>query len=239
MHKQVRDFDPRLVIVDPISNFSEAGTRKDAIAMLTRLLDYLKARQVTGVFTSLNTGGSAAESTDVSVSSVIDTWLLLRDIELGGERNRGIYVLKSRGMAHSNQIREFVLSADGIQLREVYSGPEGVLTGSMRLAQEAREQSAELARSREFDVRRRALERKRRELEARIAALQAELEDDASALDAVAREEEARVGRDVAARQAMQRSRKAGDRAGTPQARTPRGDGNKRSNGSRQGARTS
>jgi len=239
MHKQVRDFDPRLVIVDPISNFADAGTRKDAIAMLTRLLDFLKTQQVTGVFTSLNSGNSAAEATDVSVSSVTDTWLLLRDIELGGERNRGLYVLKSRGMAHSNQIREFVLSADGVQLREVYSGPEGVLTGSMRLAQETREQTAEEARSREFDVRRRALERKRRDLEARIAALQGELEDDASALHAAAREETARVGRNEAERQAMQRSRKAGARARTPEARPPRGDGNKRSNGSRQGARTS
>jgi circadian clock protein KaiC len=235
MHKQVRDFAPRMVIVDPISNLSDAGTRKDAIAMLTRLFDFLKEQQVTGVFTSLNGGGSAAEATDVSVSSVTDTWLLLRDIELGGERNRGIYVLKSRGMAHSNQIREFVLSADGVQLREVYSGPEGVLTGSMRLAQEAREQAAELARSREFELRRRALERKRRDLETRIAALQAELDDDATALHAAAQDEAARVGRSAAERQAMKRSRKVGDRAGTPDAGKRPSDGN----GRRQGARTS
>jgi circadian clock protein KaiC len=237
MHKHVRDFDPRMVIVDPISNFSDAGTRLDAIAMLTRLLDFLKSRQVTGVFTALNHGGSAPEATDVSVSSVIDTWLLLRDIELGGERNRGIYVLKSRGMAHSNQIREFVLSAEGVQLRDVYIGPEGVLTGSMRLAQEAREQATELGRKREFELRRRAHERKRRELEARIAALQIELEDEASALQVANREEEARVGRSMEDRHSMQRSRKASDRVGTPAG--PRGHGNKPSNGSRQGARTS
>jgi len=238
MHKHVRDFDPQLVIVDPITNFSDAGTRLDAIAMLTRLLDFLKARQVTGVFTALNHGGSAAEATDVSVSSVIDTWLLLRDIELGGERNRGLYVLKSRGMAHSNQIREFVLTADGVQLRDVYSGPEGVLTGSMRLAQEAREQAAELARTREFALRQRSLERKRRELEAQIAALQAELDDDANALQAAAREEEARLARKMAERQAMQHSRKASDRPATPDARKPRGDGGRSRNG-KQGARTS
>ena len=142
-------------------------------------------------------------------------------------------------MAHSNQIREFLLTADGIELRDVYLGPEGVLTGSVRLAQEAREQTAELARTREFELRRRALDRKRRELEARIAALQSELEDDVGALQAAALEEEARVEQSVAERQAMQRSRKAGHRAAAPDARRPRGGGSKTSNGSRQGARTS
>jgi circadian clock protein KaiC len=239
MHKHVRDFDPRMVIVDPISNFSDAGTRKDATAMLTRLLDFLKSRQVTGVFTSLNAGGMAAEATDVSVSSVIDTWLLLRDIELGGERNRGIYVLKARGIAHSNQIREFVLSADGVQLRDVYSGPDGVLTGSMRLAQEAREQAVELARGREFELRRRAFERRRREVEAQIAALQAELDDHANELQAAIGDETARVERNETDRRAMTRSRKAGSGVDAAEMRGPRGAGSKRSNGSRQGARTS
>jgi circadian clock protein KaiC len=238
MHKQVRDFDPRMVIVDPITNLSDAGTQRDAVAMLTRLLDFLKSRQVTGVFTALNTGGSAAESTDVGVSSVIDTWLLVRDIELGGERNRGLYVLKSRGIAHSNQIREFVLGADGVKLLDVYSGPEGVLTGSMRIAQEAREQAAERERLEQFDLRRRASERRRRDLEARIAALHAELQDEANMMQLETRAETARIDQTSAERRAMERSRKADAGAGGANDRKSRSDGSKRSNGSKQGART-
>ena len=98
--------------------------------MLMRLIDFLKAQQITALFTSLTHGGDALEQSQAGISSLIDTWLLLRDIELGGERNRGMYVLKSRGMAHSNQIREFLLTDHGIELKDVYVGPEGVLTGS-------------------------------------------------------------------------------------------------------------
>src|SRR5205085_11695496 len=117
----------------------------DATAMLLRVVDFLKGKGVTAVMTSLTAGGTALERTEIGLSSLVDTWLLLRDIELGGERNRGLYVLKSRGMAHSNQIREFVLTGRGIELLDVYAGPEGVLTGSARLSQEERERSAALA----------------------------------------------------------------------------------------------
>lgn len=110
------------------------------------------------------------------VSSLIDTWLLLRDIEIGGERNRGIYVLKSRGMAHSNQIREFLLTDEGIILRDVYVGMEGVLTGSARLAQEARDNSEKSRLSQAIEQRKLNLERKRKTLEAQIAALRIEFE---------------------------------------------------------------
>ena len=209
MHKHVREFKPRLVIVDPISNLADAGTLRDAGAMLTRLLDFLKAEQITAVFTSLTTGRSAKEATDVGVSSVIDTWLLLRDIELGGERNRGLYVLKSRGTAHSNQIREFLLTDAGVELRDVYSGAEGVLTGSMRLAQEVRERAVERQRRNEFEVRRRASERKRKELETRIEALRAELEEEAAALSVATVAETERERRSVDERRDMSRSRKA------------------------------
>ena len=108
--------------------------------------------------------------------AVLDTWLLVRDIELGGERNRGLYVLKSRGMKHSNQIREFLITAEGIRLEDVYVGPEGVLTGSMRAAQEDREKAAALARTQETERKQRELGRKRAVLEAQIAALRAEFE---------------------------------------------------------------
>jgi circadian clock protein KaiC len=145
--------------------------------MLLRLIDYLKLRQITALMTSLNSAGDAAlEQTDLGISSLIDSWILLRDIELGGERNRGLYVLKSRGMAHSNQIREFLLTDHGIKLLDVYVGPEGVLTGSMRLAQEAREAAAAMLREQQEERRRREQERKRIALEAQLAVIRADLE---------------------------------------------------------------
>jgi circadian clock protein KaiC len=176
IHKMVNEFDPQVVILDPISNFATAGTEADAQAMLLRLIDLLKSRQITAMFVHLTSGGSSWEKTDVGVSSLIDTWILLRDIELAGERNRGIYVLKSRGMKHSNQIREFLITSDGIKLEDVYIGPEGVLTGSMRAAQEDREKAALLLRQQEVERKQRDLARKRAALEAQIAALRVEFE---------------------------------------------------------------
>jgi circadian clock protein KaiC len=173
-HREIRDFQPNMVIVDPISNLLAAGTLTEVNAMMLRLIDFLKSKQITAVFTHLNSGGSPLENTEVGVSSLIDTWILLRDIELGGERNRGLYILKSRGAPHSNQIREFLLTSKGIELRDVYVGPEGVLTGSMRLAQEARERAAERTSQVEIDRRQRELDRKRSLLEAQISVLKTE-----------------------------------------------------------------
>jgi circadian clock protein KaiC len=136
LHKLVKEFQPRVLVVDPITTFLNAGTSREAEGMMMRLIDFLKAQQITAVFTSLTHGGDALEATSSSVSSLIDTWLLVRDIESRGERNRGVYVLKSRGMAHSNQIREFVLTAHGVDLLDVEVGPEGVLIGSMRRVRE-------------------------------------------------------------------------------------------------------
>ena len=132
LHKLANDFHPRVVIVDPITTFLNVGTSVEAESMLMRLIDFLKAQQITALFTSLTHGGDHLEQSQTGISSLIDTWLLVRDIELGGERNRGLYVLKSRGMAHSNQIREYLLTDHGVELKDVYVGPEGVLTGSMR-----------------------------------------------------------------------------------------------------------
>jgi circadian clock protein KaiC len=176
VHKMVTELDPAVVIIDPISNLVSGGTTGDTQAMLLRLIDFLKSRQITAFFTHLNSGGTAWESTDVGVSSLIDTWLLVRDIELAGERNRGLYVLKSRGMAHSNQIREFVITPKGVDLLDVYVGPEGVLTGSMRAAQEARERDAEVQRQQEDLRRQRELDGRRAGLHAQISALQSEYE---------------------------------------------------------------
>jgi circadian clock protein KaiC len=174
MHKRIAQFKPRTIVVDPISNFVSAGEERDVHAMLIRLVDFLKTLQITVLFTNLTSGNMIRESTDMGISSIMDTWILLRDIELGGERNRGIYVLKSRGMAHSNQIREFVITRNGIDLQDVYVGPEGVLTGSARLAQEARER-AEQARRRDQTAHKQAeLTEKKRAVEAQIAALEAQ-----------------------------------------------------------------
>jgi circadian clock protein KaiC len=180
MHKMVNAFKPQVVILDPLTSFIMGGNDTDVQSMLMRLVDFLKMNQITGLFTSLTTSGGTPEQTEVAISSMIDTWLLLRDIELSGERNRGLYVLKSRGMAHSNQIREFLLTDHGVELHDVYVGAGVVLTGSARLAQEAQDQAAHTVRRQEVERRQLELERKRKALEAQIAAMRAEFEAQAA-----------------------------------------------------------
>jgi circadian clock protein KaiC len=181
IHKMIAEFEPGAVILDPISNLIDSGTPQDARSMLLRLVDFLKGKRITALFTHLTSGGSPLEATDVGISSLIDTWLLLRDIESAGERNRGLYVLKSRGMKHSNQIREFLITPDGIRLEDVYAGPEGVLTGSMRAAQEAREAAAALALQQEVDAKQREVDRLRAALELRLRDREAAAERRADA----------------------------------------------------------
>ena len=170
-HKAVDTFKPDIVIMDPINTFVNGENEFEIKTMLMRIVDFLKARQITAMFTNLNSQRDQLENSDVGISSLIDTWLLLRDIELDGERNRGIYVLKSRGMANSNQIREFLLTDNGVELREVYIGPHGVLTGSARIAQQALENFEVLARKHDIEQKKREIERKRRTVELQIAAL--------------------------------------------------------------------
>jgi circadian clock protein KaiC len=178
IHKLVDRARPSIVVLDPIGSLIQAGTVRDAHVMLIRLIDFLKVRGITALLTNLTHGGTALENTSVNVSSIVDAWLLVRDIEAGGERNRALYVLKSRGMAHSNQLREFRITGKGIRLLDVYMGPEGVLTGSARLAQESREKSAAIAEQQEVEAKQRALERKRQALEAHIVALRREFESE-------------------------------------------------------------
>ncbi len=230
LHKLVGEFEPRVVIVDPITNFLKAGTHVEAEAMLMRLIDFLKARQVTAVFTSLTLGGGIQEQTDIGISSLTDTWLLLRDIELGGERNRAMYVLKSRGMAHSNQIREFLLTDHGVELKDVYVGPEGVLTGSMRMAQEAREKAAALGRLEEIGRRQRDLDHKRQALEAGITAQRARFAAEAEDLELLISQDQAAAGRAAEGREKLAHSRKADEPvhgAGNGSRKTPRSGGRK------------
>jgi circadian clock protein KaiC len=172
----VLEVEPRVVIVDPLSNLSAVGSSGEVMAALLRLVDFLKAREITAMFTSLTSNGDEENETHLGVSSLMDTWLSLRNLESNGERNRGLYVLKSRGTSHSNQIREFLLTDHGVELVDVYLGKEGVLTGSARLSQEARERAAAAARQEELESLQRRLDRRKSAVEAQILALRAELE---------------------------------------------------------------
>jgi circadian clock protein KaiC len=178
MHREIAEFAPRAVVLDPVSSLMQAGVQADVQAMLLRLLDYLKAEQITTVFTNLTQGMIEMGVTDAGVSSLMDTWLLLLNREASGEYNRQLYLLKSRGMPHSNQVREFVLTDRGVELRPVYLGREGFLTGSARLAQEARDELEEVGQQQEFERKARVLARRRRQLERQIEDLRAELEDE-------------------------------------------------------------
>ncbi|HZF08295.1 MAG TPA: circadian clock protein KaiC [Thermoanaerobaculia bacterium] len=210
MHKKVREADPRVVIIDPIGTFLSVSNAMDVKSLLVRLMDFLKERQITTLFTSLTTPGASLEQTDVGISSLIDTWLLLRDFETGGERNRGLHILKSRGMRHSNQVREFLLTDHGIELVDVYLGPEGVLTGSARRYQEAREQSDSLVREQEIERRRRELDLKRQALEARVATLRTEFKMEEEQLERLLAEEGTSRERQAKERADITRSRQGG-----------------------------
>ncbi|MEA5114457.1 MAG: circadian clock protein KaiC [Geobacteraceae bacterium] len=181
MHKVIEAFAPALVVIDPISNLVAAASQSEVKSMLSRLIDYLKMKQITAFCTDLTAVGVSLERTDIGVSSLMDTWILLQVMEGSGERNRGLCILKSRGMEHSNQVREFCLSDKGIQLRDVYVGSSGVLTGAARSAQEAREKSESQERRQEIERKQRDLERRKTVVEAQVAALltrfEAEKED--------------------------------------------------------------
>ena len=174
MLRAINTFEPQVVVVDPLNSFVSGDNEIDVKALLMRLIDVLKLHQITGLFTSLTAAGTALEHTDVSVSSLMDTWILFRDIEYGGERSRAMYVLKSRGMAHSKQIREFMLTDHGVQLRDVYVGQAGVLTGTARSNQEAAEKAEELVLKQQMELGEQELVTKRQVLESKIAAMRAE-----------------------------------------------------------------
>lgn len=174
MYRLIETFAPMAVIIDPISAFR--GSLVEIHATLLRMVDLLKIKGITGVFTNLASPDYIGDQTEIGLSSLMDTWIGLHNIEANGERNRGLYLLKSRGMSHSNQIREYLLTNRGIQLIEPYIGPDGVLTGSARLAQEARERAAMVERQQEVERRARAFEAKRIATERQIAEMRAALE---------------------------------------------------------------
>jgi circadian clock protein KaiC len=174
--RAVQRLEPAVVILDPLSNLSSVGSYNEAMATLLRLVDFFKSRQVTAFCTSLTSNGDEENETHLGVSSLMDTWLSVRNLESNGERNRGLYVLKSRGMSHSNQIREFLLTDDGVQLVDVHLGAEGILTGSARIQQEARERIEAAARQEELAALQRRLDRRKTAVEAQISTLRIDVE---------------------------------------------------------------
>ena len=186
----IKEFKPDTVILDPITNLITVGSVSEVKAMLIRLIDFLQDEQITVMFTALSLNNIVNEQTDEGVSSLVDAWLLVRDIEYNGERNRGMYIMKSRGMKHSNQVREFIITDKGLDLVEVYLGPEGILTGSAREAQVLQEQTGEVLRENAVGRKDREISRKRKVLEAKISSLQTEFESAEEELNKIYQEEE-------------------------------------------------
>jgi circadian clock protein KaiC len=177
INDMITAFSPRVVVIDPLTNFASAGTYSEVKSMVTRLIDLFKSRQITAMFTSLTSSGSSEEFTQVGVSSLMDAWLLLRNVECNGERNRALCILKARGMAHSNQAREMLLTDHGIQLLDVYSGSSGLLTGSARVQAEARQSEEAAEHSRLMRSKSLELACKRQQLELEIAKMRAAFEE--------------------------------------------------------------
>ncbi|GAB2586499.1 circadian clock protein KaiC [Dyella jejuensis] len=173
MHRDIERFKPSAVIVDPISAFS--GPSYEIHATLLRLADVCKSRGLTAIFTSLSAAADASSERERSVSSLMDTWISLADVEANGERNRVLYVIKARGMGHSKQLREYQLTSHGFKIIDAYIGPDGVLTGTARLAQEAREREDTARRQQAVELRRRELQRRHAATERQIEELRAQL----------------------------------------------------------------
>jgi len=214
IHKLIAEVDPGIVVMDAVTALLHSGAATEANSLLLRLLGFLKEKQITALLTTLTRGTDAQEQTDVDIASLVDTWLLLRDLESGGERNRGLYILKARGLAHSNQIREFLLTDHGAELREVYLGDAGLFTGSGRVTQEAKDASAALLARQEIEGRQRLLDRKRKALDAQIAALRVGLETEEHESRQLIAQEELKAKKWEQGRSEMARSRSAD--AGSP-----------------------
>ena len=190
MNRDIADFEPSMVVIDPISAFR--GVQSEIHATLLRLVDLCKSRGCTAIYTSLSLAADHTTEADRGVSSLMDTWISLTDLESNGERNRVLYVLKSRGMSHSNQLREYRLTDHGVDLVTPYIGPEGVLTGTARLAQEAREREDRVVRIQAAQRRQRELARKRAAAERQITGMRAALDAEESEVSMLLEEDEGR-----------------------------------------------
>lgn len=214
MHKAIDDYKPEVVVVDPVTNFLAVGDSVDTKSMLTRLIDLLKTKEITAMFTSLTSGRNEVEDSEVGVSSLMDAWILVKNIESNGERNRGLYILKARGIAHSNQVREFLLTDHGVDLIDAYVGTEGVLMGSARSSQLARETAAEIEHRLARERKEKELRRKQELYEAQLLALKGQYENERDTILMELEEEERRKEVDVGQRRELARLRKADDGAG-------------------------
>lgn len=184
-YRMIVELNPSCVVIDPISSLTATGDISQVKQMLVRLIDFAKSKGITMLCTELVSGGSPAARTEVGISSLMDTWLLLQNLEQNGERNRGLYILKSRGMEHSNQIREFVLTSHGPELVDVYLGTGGVLTGSSRIAKKIEDEAALLESRSEIERKRREIEHKRQTLEGQIKMLKSQFEAEEEALRSI------------------------------------------------------
>jgi circadian clock protein KaiC len=211
--KLLDEIRPRIVVLDPISSYAAAGSIMDAHAMLIRLIDLLKARGITTLFTSLTSGEDSAEQAGAGISSLIDAWILLRNLEQGGERARSLYVLKARGMRHSNQIREFLLSNRGADLQDVYVGPDGVLVGSARAAQEMKDRVSAALSRRDVEQKKDQLGRKQKAFTARIAELEASYAAEIRDIEASIMQEEERQQGGLAGRSTLATNRQRAAKA--------------------------
>lgn len=212
MHRIIENFNPDVVVVDPISNLVAAASKAEVKSMLSRMVDYLKTKQITAFCTDLTATTGTLELNSTDISSLMDTWLLLQVLETSGVRNRGLYLLKSRGMSHSNQVREFILSDNGAQLRDVYIGSGLVLTGSSRVAQEAHDKALALECQQEIERKQREIERKKTLIEAQIIALRTQFELEKEDLDRLIARELLRVETFAIDNLAMSNVRQADER---------------------------
>ncbi len=176
IHKKIKTFKPRLVVLDPITNLVTAGLLGEVKSVLIRLIDFLQTEGITVLFTALNLTNVANDQNDEGVASLVDAWILVKDLDLHGERNRGLQIMKSRGMKHSNQVREFTITNNGLNLVDVYIGPDGILTGSAREAQELAKLTGVELYTHALGRKDREIERKRKVLEAKITSLQEEFD---------------------------------------------------------------
>ncbi|HXS36058.1 MAG TPA: circadian clock protein KaiC [Flavipsychrobacter sp.] len=203
IHKKIKQLKPKVVILDPITNLISVGQMSEVKSILIRLIDFLQTEQITVMFTALNLNGVSNDQTDEGISSLVDTWINVRDLEVNGERNRGLYIMKSRGIGHSNQVREFMITNSGLNLVDVFIGAEGtLLTGSAREAEQLNEVTGAELRNYALTRKDREIDRKRKVLEAQITSLREEFDSVQDELNKTYMEEDLR-------KKIMEKNRKA------------------------------
>ena len=197
MLREALAFRPDVFVLDPLSAFTETGNRTEVHAMLLRIVDFLKSEGITGVLTHLTQSGQTVIETESGLSSLMDAWILLLNRESNGEFNRELYLLKARGLSHSNQVREFVMDGHGIRLLLPYTGQGQALTGAARRVAEAEDRRRERTREIEAEKAQHLIEQRRRRTLAQIEILRSDLEADEDELLILAKKIPERIRRRV------------------------------------------